>query len=515
MVAQMRPLPELLRRDDVELHKDHEFYREGNGEWDVTACAAERGSPFTAIVRREMNVPLGDDDTSRAIRAHEMMHAKVSTGDREPWVLRGRATDEGMQSAEEIRVNYLASKAGFNMKNVVDLNDTSVGEQLATAENWAECVYYVGACLYTGSLNKFIVGVRRINPEWADSLRALAKRLQKSVAKMDKNSNGDFRSTKPWPKKNPIGTIGYTYTEDIAEFLDRIANPPAPPEDDTDQPWEPEPVVVVHVVVGNGDTVAEDNKPAPKMNVEQIAKIKMDRESKGRKGRYGDGPNETPSKWEELRFADTDLNRHVPGAIARRRVATNRGKNPRRIKRLLVDPHRRVFDRNIKHAGGVVLIDVSGSMHITADQVKAILEASPGATVIAHGENGHKINDDNMFVLGKGNRMVTDLPSFRGMTNANDRLAIQYAVDLKEASKVPVIWITDGLTHDKQGGYYVNESAQMECIKVVLRENVLLASNADEAITVLKDLGKGRRNRRHFPRAWRTAYRHRVGKELR
>ena len=63
------PEPEILTRQDTDA-----------GPWDVDNCAPKRGLPHTNIVERKMVTPGDNSEMSRAIRAHEMMHAKCSPG---------------------------------------------------------------------------------------------------------------------------------------------------------------------------------------------------------------------------------------------------------------------------------------------------------------------------------------------------------------------------------------------------------------------------------------------------
>lgn len=95
--------PELLVRMDEE-----------HGRWTVNNCPPERGIPCTNIVDREMLVPFDDDEVARCVRAHEVMHAKVSPGQHWPaWVKRGWASERALRVVEEARVNNLCRRAGI------------------------------------------------------------------------------------------------------------------------------------------------------------------------------------------------------------------------------------------------------------------------------------------------------------------------------------------------------------------------------------------------------------------
>ena len=71
--------------------------------------------------------------------------------------------------------------------------------------------------------------------------------------------------------------------------------------------------------------------------------------------------------WFPVKLAPLPLTLTVQGAIGKKRVASQVGRNPRRISRILTDPERRIFDKKVRSGGGVVLIDCSGSMDLSKD----------------------------------------------------------------------------------------------------------------------------------------------------
>ena len=121
------PEPEILTREDTE-----------HGRWTVDACSAKRGVPHTIIPERVMKAPVDDSDMSRCIRAHEMMHAKVSpAGEFKAWIDRGIASEDALKSVEEMRVNLLCQKAGFDMKShLSDDGETYDGERGVALRDW-------------------------------------------------------------------------------------------------------------------------------------------------------------------------------------------------------------------------------------------------------------------------------------------------------------------------------------------------------------------------------------------
>ena len=220
----------------------------------------------------------------------------------------------------------------------------------------------------------------------------------------------------------------------------------------------------------------EDVEPTEDDTAETIRDI-----MKGRAGRFA-----------PLAFGDTPLTRTVRGNLARKRIATNAGVNPRRVTRMLTDPQRRVFDRKRRTTGGVVVIDMSGSMHLTTEDVERMVVASPGCTVIGYSHTTHRRggqeNQPNVWVLARDGRRVEHIPT-ETSGNGVDGPAVEYAV--KQARKGdPVIWVCDGyVTSCDDDDCYDNLDEQ--CARLVRRHGIHMTETVGEGINVLAQVAKG------------------------
>ena len=172
----LRPLPELIRRRDGA--------NDEPAEWTIDPCPAERGIPRTAVLLKHMVAPVQNFELDRVIRAHEMMHAKVSPGDRSPWLDRGIASDRALVSAEECRVNFLVEKAGFDIDILEDGTEMNAGERIAERGDWAEAVYFMACVSGTGGVNKYLTGIRRHKPGWGPRLRRIHQLVQKELRRI-------------------------------------------------------------------------------------------------------------------------------------------------------------------------------------------------------------------------------------------------------------------------------------------------------------------------------------------
>ena len=500
----LRPMPEMIRRKDGA--------NDEPAEWEVQPCAAERGAPMTAVLLRTMIAPIQDFELDRVIRAHEMMHAKVSPGDRTPWLARGIATDRGLQTAEEARVNFLTAKAGFDLDVLEDGTEQNAGERIAARGDWAEAVYFTAAISGCGGLNKYLVGIRRHRPGWGPRLRRIHQLIQKELRRIDRQEH-DLASTRTSsgrmdPAKELI--IGFQHTENIAEWLDRLAEEPHDKDEDEDKDGQD------GSGSSEGDTEGgdEDGTPGEDAGVGSDAESKDDEPpvSKEDLENQQPGRRDDVGAWAQLNVKEQNLTRHVPGGLGKKRIASNMGRNPRRIGRMLTDPQKRIFDRKIKGNGGVVLIDYSGSMSLSEKDVLDIMEAAPGCTVACYTTNSmDRDGEPNLWVLGARGRMTAVIPKGRG-GNGVDHPALVWAVQQKQRRNAPVVWVTDGGVVGPGQGY--KDQLAMQCIKTVLKSKVLIRNETADAIELLHDLAARKPVKQWWPLYFRTTWKRQTGKQL-
>ena len=495
------PEPEILSRDDTE-----------DGRWTVEACAAKRGLPTTNITLRTLTAPVDPTPMSRAIRAHEMMHAKVSpAGEYEDWIKRGIASHAALTATEELRVNLLCSKAGFDMKHdLSDEGETADGERIAANRDWRGAVFMSIATVGTASHKKFLTGVRRHDRFWGKCLLDISKRAHKYMEKSWRS--GSLASTEIDETAN-IAPLGFGHTEKLAEWVDRIAEqePPEPPPAEDETP-SPDPSADDEAVEdGDDDGDGEEHGKLTHSNI-GIGSLKI-QEGFGERlkgitpdtGNYHGVPI-----WNDLEIEALPLTTLVPGTIGKKRIPANTGRSPRRLHRYLTDPEMRIFDRTIKGVGGVLVLDCSGSMSLTKKQIREILEAAPGVTVLGYSDNGRE--GPNAWVLARKGRMVEELPS-TGHGNGVDYPAIVWGHENRQKSSSPVIWVSDGGVCGKSSGFH--NGLAMQCIRYCIKNRILVVPHLDEAIDMLKKMRSGQKGRTIWPRQLRYVYEQQMGSDIR
>lgn len=457
--------PEWLGRDDID-----------NGQWDVQDCEARRGIPATSVTGRVMLAPRADTESARVIRAHEMMHAKVSpAGDWEQWQARKMASKQALITSEELRVNYLCRKAGFDvLSHLTDGTETADGERYACTNDWRGAVYMTIATAGTASSKPYLNGVRRHNRLWGKALLSISKR---AVKEMDKAyGTGKLASTEVEPHSH-LAPFGFIFTEKMAEWIDRLAG--MPPKEETKEEetktsveviGKTETRIITHSNIGK-------NEPRPFSEQDYLDKISKINPEPMHKA-Y------TPY-WGELVVERVPLTVVAKGNLGKRKVASNVGRSPRRLHRYMSDPQRRIFDNKKRGMGGVVVIDASGSMTLTRDDVRQMLDASPGCTVIAYSDVGS--DRPNAWVLADKGRMVADY-DFPDMNAGNgvDFPALEWAVHHKQHSTSPVIWVTDGGVCGPNQPY--SDMLANQCTAYCIEKKVIIVENAEIAIEILEKL---------------------------
>lgn len=482
----LRPTPTLIGRDD-----------QPNGRWRVSDCRAVRGEPRTSITEKVMFAPSQDDDLSRAIRAHELMHSKVSPDDKQmaEWVGREFASATAMTVVEELRVNYLCQKAGFDMSALAEGSETSVGERMASTGDWAGAVAMAVATAGTGGNKPFLNGVRRHNRAWGDSLLDITKRALKEIKKADRY--GDLATnTNPAEPNYDLTDSGFHHTERIAEWVDRLASFPPPKERKGDKGKK-----------GKGDEKGDKSENEHS----NIGEYEGDGDKEGNPlGRVQPTDIGRKPKWGELRVVKCQMPVYSKGRLGKKRIATNMGRRPRRIHRMLTDPAKRVFDRTTRGVGGMVIIDASGSMSFTEEQISQILENAPGATVAIYSDR-NRPNLPNMWVVAEKGRMVSELPEY-GWGNGVDYPAIVWGVKNRPNPKSPLVWVTDGGVCGLNDGF--SDMLAIQCLSYARKHGYIIVPHVKSAIRQLQNLKNGGRAESVYPHIFVNAYREFYGREL-
>jgi hypothetical protein len=179
--------------------------------------------------------------------------------------------------------------------------------------------------------------------------------------------------------------------------------------------------------------------------------------------------------WAEPEWVDTKLVRRVvPARIRRAWRPSTVGFFPRRMDRLPMDGA--VFDRPRRQAGGTLLVDSSGSMAWSDEDLDELLSIAPAATVVAYW--GSSDREGRMAYLAKDGRAVDAAQFHRdvldGVGNDCDLPALQWL----SRQPGPRIWVSDQATIPVRGDY---EQAVGQCLQACARGGIWTAVDMDTA----------------------------------
>lgn len=428
-------MPEWLEREDIPARP-----------WVVEEGAARRGEAFTNLVSHRMRVPLGSDETSRCIRAHELMHAKVSPLEAIIPDSYAYLRHETVVAAEEFRVNMLTGMAGFPvMKFLSDGSERRTGERLAECMDWNELVHMVAATAGTKSHADLLTGVRKVRSTWVRPLRQVSAALRRHWrGATDGETNLDFVSSTMLVDGLPEG---WYFTLEIARILNNALR----------------------------TTVELEDAPIP-----DVRTLDVDAMSE-------------PGHWARLIELPLERPQKVDGRIGRRKRPSVVGRHPRHLHRLLTDPERRIFERRDRGNGGVVVIDQSGSMRLTDDDLWNIIEAAPGCVIIGYSHCPGTVDRPNIWVLADRGNVTDSIPAGNG-GNGVDGPALEFALKRRRPTE-PFVWVCDGFVtgEDDRGTLNLNE----ECARLVAVNGIHQVPDVASGIAALSRAAKGERLRGH------------------
>ena len=431
-----------------------EFVRQSGGVrgvnecWDIVRCAGIRGAPKTSIATSTMHVPLDADETARHIRAHELMHVRLSPSDLRPWVRRGNATFDSLLAAEEARVNRAMKKVGFDPEtHLADINDGNNAYTCAKAKDMTRLVYGTSAVIGTAGWKDWVGGIKKACTEIDDfGMFESICNLAESIDDVLEKYSSDLTSDKTIAgSRSKMMTRGFAISERIAMLLDKCIE------------------------------LAKETGRVPSF----------------RNRRASDHADaDMTAKFADLCEGPAPLVKMHNGNLGKIKLASPTGRNPRRIHRMLTDPYRRIFDRTKRNSGGVVLIDGSGSMGVESEDVLKILNAAPGATVALYSHAPGTKDVPNFWILAKDGKMIDKLPKRRGGGNGVDGPALRWAIKAKRFQNEPVLWVCDGqVTDGQRDNCYAHLTAEAKALAI--KAKAVMYKRIEDAITYLKQVAQG------------------------
>lgn len=430
---------------------------------------SEQGT--TDLAHRHMTLPMGEDDQSFGVRSHEMLHAALS-----PYP--SGAMDVCTLSAEDGRIESVATARGI--QRTVPIDSTAFLAELLGKGDLPAAI--TCAVALTGApqerqerdalarlgtpeaaelldLMDWAAGQYAADPSWrsteivADRLREILGTSEppppgesgeddssedsgsgkgEGEGKSSPESEGESSSPGKPSRKSGAGLAKAIAGKPRGTGSEpgvpgahgvRIPRPPKPAESEDDPASK--------VAERKMDPTAQPGRPEEvyPVDLEALAEwipIVPDRWA-------------VPGKWGKPRM---DYPSRPVVLVQRehghkRSRATDYGTVPARMHRMTID--QKVFSSRKHKRQGTVLVDQSGSMYITAAQIRQLIDYAPAVTVAGYW--GHGNGTGMIRVLAAGGRMVDDddLQPDGGM-NEIDLPALAWLA----AQRGPRVWVCDG-----------------------------------------------------------------------
>lgn len=423
--------PDWLDREDTDSRK-----------WSVLPGHAGPGGARTDVANRRMSVPLDESPLGRSVRIREMVRAKLSPAH----------LGASIEDVEDVPINCRdmaeALRANVVAKTVYSGYTAKCGHEKFLAEQAVKS-------LDAGSIMDLIV--RTAHTDAARSVMANLKKAAKDQPKVLKFIN-DVNATVRHYKDPARFSDNEHWTNNV--------------EGDTLTTGDWHSYNLAYILAGLGGRQLVPGRPGDLPPTDEETQRAMD----------GAG-------FAELVLDRLPLTERVAGRLGRKRIATNVGVNPRRINRLLTDPELRIFDRRARSVGGVILIDQSGSMHLSTSEVWELIKASPGCTIIGYSHSPGSEDVPNVWVLAERGHVAATVRDGNG-GNGVDGPALVFALS-KHKKGEPFIWVCDGYVtgrHDE----YTPEGAEF-CRSLVRKHRIHMAYNVGEGIEALKQVRDGKK----------------------
>jgi hypothetical protein len=412
--------------------------------WTIHEGSTMRGEASCNLQERILEVPLTSSEQARVVRAHELMHARVSP--RADYLMRAlnEVSPRALECAEELRVNTLISRLGFDVTTLNDGTEKLGARRLAESGQWGEALCFLMAVLGTGAERDFFSGIRQGAAPWLPALRNLRKRALEIFSLETRVLGATQLDDAGLPSGYACSTLL------LARLLTQSAAARVP------------------------------------TSADELRAFRRSLEVGGRRPPTG--------VFAPLTLDETVFPKRSPrGQPDRTWRASTTGTAMRYPGRLLTDDQRRAFAHQVPRHGGVVVVDQSGSMDIDPEALKALVRQAPHALVIGYSHRpGDRGTTANAWVLCERGRLATRTP-LGNVGNGVDGPVLRWAASLRRADE-PFVWVTDGQVTDSHD--YPDVDLTRTCAELVRRYRIRLVRDLADAIPVL------RTNRANFLDKW-------------
>lgn len=189
--------------------------------------------------------------------------------------------------------------------------------------------------------------------------------------------------------------------------------------------------------------------------------------------------------WPKTNIVLAPVERPRKSFVPRRGKPAMDGDIPRHFGRWIVD--RAILDSRGRRPGGTLLIDISGSMSWSRQQINALLEELPALTVALYSSSAQKGDEGQISIVARSGRIVSsDWKSSSSHSGSNlcDGVALSWLC--KQPG--PRIWLSDGAATGpaSAGGETRNSAYVGDCLRLCALGAITLTRDDREVKAILE-----------------------------
>jgi hypothetical protein len=430
-----------------------------------------------------------------------------------------------VRAAEELRVNTLSERAGVDMSHMVfDVDYTGAGTAINSQDArevartycimsgagrrqsfmraWSEDSDLLegklhGLCVRAfARLDTYAAEPSVTEREWSfrvarylDAIAAEQKEQQKQEQpkqpkpekqkqeKQEPSSGDDWDSVPDWDEEEeeentPNGASDTKSDDDETKTLNDETNSEDPSQNVTDEDEDAEDADEYADGEDEDDPIDGMDSPHCDIDFNELTEADIRRALEaaakgGAKSWAGLPTHAMPNQigdsvWIPLNKKEPALTVPTDNGKAARKPRAARSGRMRRPDQIFVDGGY-AYRRDKPAPGGTVLVDISGSMSCTTEQIETILKAAPGATIAVY-NSAH-----NLVVIVKDGYRVEDIPT-SGAYNGLDGPALRWLAE----QDGPRVWVSDNFVNAVGGsGFATAEQLYRECAEICLAAKIL------------------------------------------
>jgi hypothetical protein len=488
----------------------------GEGGWKVFE---DTDRPRTSNLSKEMYVPVGNKCMlcgyyhDKQIRRHELGHVKWS-----PKTMGKLGEDESevaVEVVEEARIGFLLAQKGMGIKDWVMCPDKAKDlalQVIYTASQFQIICYLLAS---TWKVEEFSsTWYKRDepdNPEYLqfldlyDELKPILTRLR--IDQIDWCISKYKKFYNRLVRKGKSSTASYNYkpsyrkTRVVAKELNLL-------RDDFSERPEPEEVLekerqkkLAQKAKSNSFANMSESKPRcsdkdcedPECDGDDYNSHKQDTleaslqrtkqeladriQRAGSRGKINySNADGYKGRWGNMDIIEGPREVNLQGQIkqGRKYRPQDYGTNPKYMNRWCVD--KKVFKQNQRVYGGTILIDASGSMDFSGEDILEIMQQLPAVTIAMYNHKGFRGASGTLRIIGKNGKRVTQeyLEEHSGGGNLVDGPALRWLANMPPKR----IWVSDMYVFGLGNNNEIN--LLQECQQIMRQNGITRLADIDE-----------------------------------